>query len=108
MNKTHSASDFDPQRIFLEKIAALWPIAKGSLSEVRKPCNRKGCKACAVGIKHPAFIYTYREDGKLRCLHVRPEFVVQLRQAIENGRRLERMLTRLGRDYVKRLRGGCP
>lgn len=108
MSKKYPISDTDAQRIFFEEIAAFWPIAKGSLSEVRKPCNRKGCKACAAGIKHPAFIYTYRKDGKLRCLHVRPEFVEQIRQAIENGRKLEQRLAGLGRDYVHRLRGGNP
>lgn len=107
MNKKKPVPDSQPQQIFHNEISELWPLAKGSLSEVRKPCNRKGCKACADGTKHPAFIYTYRDDGKLRCLHVRPEFVEQVRQAIKNGRKLEEMLTGLGRDYVERLRGDC-
>ena len=108
MNEITAPSDTPPQRRFHDEIAALWPLAKGSLSEVRKPCTRKGCKACADGTKHPAFIYTYREGKKLHCLHVRPEFVPELRQAIENGRKLEEMLVRLGREHVGRLRAGQP
>ena len=96
------------QEAFLDEVAGLWPLAKGSVSEVRKPCVRKGCKACAEGRGHPAAIYTYREGGKLRCMHVRPEFVPELKQAIENGRALEAALVRLGREAVLRSRGREP
>ncbi len=90
----------------MEEVAGLWPLAKGSLSEVKKPCVREGCKACEAGRGHPAWIYTFREGGKLRCMHVRPELVAELRLAIDNGRRLEAALTRLGRELVLRRRGG--
>ena len=65
-------------------------------------------QACAEGRGHPAAIYTYREGGKLRCMHVRPEFVPELKQAIENGRALEAALVRLGREAVLRSRGREP
>jgi len=94
----------DPHRVFLKEIAGLWPLAKGSLAEVRKPCTRKGCKACAEGLGHPAAIFTYREGGKLRCMHVRPGQVAEIRLAIENGREFEAKLTRLGREAVLRHR----
>ena len=81
------------QEAFLQEVAGLWPLAKGSVSEVSKPCVRKGCKACAEGRGHPAAIYTYREGGKLRCMHVRPGFVPELKQAIENGRAPSRLPT---------------
>lgn len=96
-----------PQEAFLEEVAGLWPLAKGSLSHVNKPCVRKSCRACAEGRGHPAAIYTYRAAGKLRCMHVRPEFVPALRQAIANGRKLEELLARLGREAVLRSRGGA-
>ena len=46
----------------------------------------------------------------VRCtsLHVRPDFVPVLRQAIENGRKLEALLVRLGREAVLRSRGKTP
>ena len=93
-----------PQQAFLEDMAGLWPLAKGSLSEVRKPCVREACRACAEGRGHPAAIFTFREEGRLRCLHVRPEFVPELRRAIANGRKLEAALVRLGREAVLRSR----
>ena len=83
----------------------LWPLAKGSVSIVNKRCCRKGCKACESGVGHPAAIYTYRAGGRLRCMHVRKEFVPELRRAIENGRRLEELLVRVGQECVLRSRG---
>lgn len=95
----------DPRRdAFRERIEALWPIAKGSVSEVRKPCTRPGCKACASGAKHPALIFTYRKDGKLHCRHVRPGQEAILRKAIENGRALERLLVESGEELLRSLR----
>ena len=73
MSRYSETNPADSRRdAFRERIEALWPLAKGSVSEVRKPCTRPGCKACASGQKHPALIFTYRKDGKLRCRHVRP------------------------------------
>jgi hypothetical protein len=65
---------------------------------------RKGCKACESGKKHPALVYMYYEDGKLRCRHVRPAFAPALKQAIENGRALDRLLAPLGWELLKDLR----
>ena len=89
---------------FFEELKKLWPVAKGSVSKVRKSCIRKGCKACEEGRGHPAYVYTYREDGKLRCMHVRPEFAKELERAIENGRLLEAAMVRLGREAIVRYR----
>jgi hypothetical protein len=89
---------------FLAKMATLWPVAKGSLTLTRSPCIRKNCKECASGRKHPKLIFTFREEGKLRGLYVRPSQEKQVRQAIENGRELERLMTAGGRELVLALR----
>ena len=105
MKRKSESGTLDEQQAFLNEIAKLWPLAKGSLSEVRKPCVRKECKACAEGRGHRATIYTHHEGSRLRCMHVRPGFVPELRRAIENGRKLEAVLVRLGREAVLRNRG---
>lgn len=84
-----------------KEILKLWPLAKGSVAQVRKPCNRPNCIACKKGYKHPAFIFTYRDDNKTRCMYIPSELAPILREAIQNGRRLEQHLTRLGRDLVE-------
>ena len=82
----------------------MWPVAKGSLAQTRSPCTRKNCKACASGRKHPKMLYTFREEGRLRGMYVRPSYAEQVRRAIENGRELEKLLATAGRDLVLRLR----
>jgi hypothetical protein len=97
-------ADDGSKEAFLANAAALWPVAKGSLAQTRSPCTRKTCKACASGRKHPKLLFTFREDGKLRGLYVRPAHAERLRRAIANGRELERLITAAGRDLVLALR----
>jgi len=89
---------------FLVEVAELWPMAKGSLAEVHKPCIRPGCPACKRGDKHPAFIFSYMKDGHQRCMHVPRELVPRLRQAIQNGRRMEERLVQKGCDLIMEYR----
>lgn len=86
------------------EIKKLRPAAKGSLAQVRKPCIREDCKACKGGIKHKAFIYSYTEDGKRRCMYVPKEMVAVLRKAIANGREIEKKLFETGACLIKEYR----
>lgn len=93
-------AQFDPpsdlRKYFQDELLALWPALKGSLAEVRKPCIRPNCPACARGDKHPAFIWTFSEKGRRRCMYVPAEMAPLLRQGLENGRKLEALLAQLG------------
>lgn len=97
---TRPRFDAQLQAKFLKELAALWPLFKGSLTEVRKPCVRPHCPACARGDKHPAFLWTFREKGRRRCLYVPTSLVPLLRQGLENGRRLEARLASLGAAWL--------
>ena len=77
------------------------PVAKGSLNEVRKKCSRPGCKTCASGEKHPAWLFTYRKDGKLHSLHVPREMAEEVRLALENGRLLEQLMVDAGMELIR-------
>jgi len=90
---------------FMKKIEALWPLAKGSLAQVRKPCIRPNCRACSEGRKHKAHIFSFTKGGKRRCMYVPKELVPTLRLAISNGRKLERKLFKLGEAVIKDYRG---
>jgi hypothetical protein len=98
--KTHEVSLAEAFAAF----AARFPVAKGSLTATHSPCTRKGCRLCAEGRGHPKLIFTFRENGKLRGLYVRPQHEARLRRAIENGRELERLLVESGRDMVLGMR----
>lgn len=101
--KPHQEKD-GARDAFLAKMADLWPVAKGSLTQTRSPCIRKNCKACASGRKHPKLLFTFREDGRLRGMYVRPSHAQRVRRAIENGRELERLMTSAGRELILDLR----
>jgi hypothetical protein len=92
------------QQAFLGELANCWPLAKGSLTLVRKPCIRPNCPACRDGRKHPAWMFSYTLDGKRRCRYVPAQWVEMLQQAIDNGKRLERRLAQLGSELLERYR----
>ena len=99
-NKANEAA----KAAFLKKVAALWPIARGTVSLVRKPCSRKVCRACASGERHPALIFTCRVGGRGRCLHVRKADEALVRRATENCRKLEALLAEEGVRLIGSLR----
>lgn len=84
----------------LVQIQKLWPAAKGSVAAIRKPCVRPECKACAEGRKHRAFILSYKEGTRRRCLYVPARQVEVLRRAIANGRKIEELLSKAGARLV--------
>jgi len=88
------------QDLFVQ-VQECWPAVKGCLAEVRKPCIRPQCRACAEGRKHPALIFVCRQKRRQRCLYVPRELAPVLRQAIENGRRLEALMVDMGIQMIR-------
>ena len=66
------------------------------LAQVRKPCIRPNCPACARGDKHRAFLWSCTEKGRRRCMYVPAQLVPWLQEGLENGRKLEALLTEAG------------
>lgn len=89
---------FDSQirKQFHDQLLALWPALKGCLSEVRKPCIRPNCPACACGAKHPAFIFSFTQKGRRRCMYVPAELAPLFQQGLDNGRKLEALRSEIG------------
>ena len=82
-------------------IKELWPLAKGSLNQIKKSCGRKNCKRCASGQRHLAWLFTFRQAGRQRCMSVPNELVPVLKQAIQNGRELESLIIESGVEWLK-------
>lgn len=103
MDKIKDISNISGERIkaYFNEMRSLWPAVKGSLTEVRKPCIRPNCKACKSGKKHPAFIFSFMKEGRQRCRYVAREFVPALKKAVENGRRIEELMSRLGNELIQ-------
>jgi len=96
-----SPLDSQIRKQFHAQLLALWPALKGCLSEVRKPCVRPNCPACARGDKHRAFIFSFTEKGRRRCMYVPAELVPRLQQGLDNGRKLEALLSKLGPTLLR-------
>jgi hypothetical protein len=89
------------RKIFLAKVAALWPALKGSLSQVRKPCIRPGCPACASGQKHSAYMLSFTQDGCRRCMYVPDALAPLIYRGLRNGRSVEQLLCDMGPALIR-------
>ncbi len=96
MRRPSPSPESSPEELLLQQITRLWPAIKGSLAQVHKTCLRPGCKACARGDKHPAFILSFTQEGQRRCMYVPKDLVALLERALQNGRRIETLLYELG------------
>lgn len=92
----------------LKELSSLWPALKGSLAQVRKRCIRPDCVACARGDKHPNYLLAYTDRGRRRCLYVPEGMVATLKLALENGRRIERLLYEMGPALLREYRAKNP
>lgn len=96
-----------PRRLW-KKLQACWPALKGSLAQVRKPCIRPNCPACASGKKHPNYLLAFTHNGQRRCLYVPRAMVPIMKRALANGRRLEQVLYEMGPALLKEYRTDNP
>ena len=98
MKPKTSASSQEP---FARKVISLWPALKGSLAQVRKPCIRLQCRACAAGDNHPAYLLSFTKQGRRRCMYVPTRLVPLIKRALKNGRRIEDLLYRVGPALIR-------
>jgi len=101
MSARSSESSADVERWFREHAARLWPAASGSLSLRRSPCVRPQCPACATGEQHPSYVLYGRSHGRRFAVYVPDNLAADVRQALDNGRRLQALLAEAGRRYAE-------
>ena len=105
MSKKPDRHERDARKAFAAMARDLWPVAKGSLARVARPCGRpQTCRACLSGQRHPMWIFTFRREGRLRCRYVTAELVETLRRALAHGRQLEKRLAEEGPALIERYR----
>lgn len=102
--KHFKSADAVLRQKFLRQFDQLWPAIKGSLAEVHKPCIRPNCPACARGDKHQAFLLSFTDQGRRRCMYVPAKLVPQFQQALRNGKALEEFLYQLGPELLRHYR----
>ena len=75
-------------------------VCSGTLLERTKTCGKPNCR-CATDPKArhgPYFEWSWRQDGRLCHKIVSPEQARELKQAIENYRTIQALLTRWERE----------
>jgi hypothetical protein len=101
MTKQANIDNENRREAWVGQMRELWPAIKGSLAQVRKPCIRPNCAACASGKKHPAWILSVVAARRRSTLYVPEVLVGQIKQAIANGRRIEALLQKTAIQMVK-------
>ena len=81
-------------------VRALWPIAHGSLSLRKSPCVRPNCAACAAGVGHRSHVLYGRCSAGRFSVYVPEELVPEVERALENGRRLNDLVSEVGMRYA--------
>ena len=89
------------QAEWLEEAARLWPVAKGSVREYKQKCRNKGCARCKSGEGHPVWQMTYYRNGRQRSKHIPRRLIGELKEALENGRKLEELLVKSGLAFIE-------
>jgi len=89
---------------FLSAVSELWPAAKGSVREYKQKCKNKNCPRCASGERHPIWEFTCYENGVQRSKHIPRGVIEEVKQALENGRKIEALLVQSGLGYIDELK----
>jgi len=95
-----SESPEDVRRWFLRQVSELWPLAAGSLSLRTGPCIRENCSACERGEGHASYAFYGRKANQRFSVYVPQELVSLVQQAVNNGRKLEKLMREAGLRYT--------
>ncbi len=75
----------------LKKLAQLRPFVAASLVAVKRRCGNPRCK-CARGETHRAHVLTRKVDGKTETVHVPKDRLKEVREWVEQYKRLKRLI----------------
>lgn len=98
--------DSEARLKLMAEVSKLWPAAKGSVRKYNRKCTKKKkeCEKCLSGEGHPVWELTYYKDGKQKSKHVRTSDIDAVKQALENGRKIEELLVDAGLAYMDELK----
>lgn len=78
----------------MHQLQARSPVLGASLVVIAKHCGRAGCH-CQRGEKHRGYCLTYKEKGKTHTVYVPVDIIKEVKQWIEEHRRLKRLMQEL-------------
>lgn len=79
------------------------PFIRASVVITRKPCIRKGCRACREGHKHISPLLTVSVKGKPKNRYLPMNLIAEARRRTENYRKTKRVLERMSELWLEEL-----
>ena len=83
----------------LKQLAECKPLVAASLCKVNRRCGNPNCK-CARGEFHTAHVLTYKVKGKTRTVHVPKDMVEEVRQWVEEHKRIKRLVREISNNSL--------
>jgi len=79
-------------------------FVRGSVTVLRRPCTRAGCRLCREGKRHPATYLSLKEKGRTRLVYLPQELVAQAKAWVAEWKRLDDLLRQMSRTNAEMLR----
>jgi len=83
----------------LKQLAQCKPLVAASLCKVNRRCGNPNCK-CARGEFHTAHVLTYKVKRKTRTVHVPKDMVEEVRQWVEEHKRVKRLIREISNNSL--------
>lgn len=87
----------------LKKMRGVGPFIKGSMVQIERQCGNANCR-CAKGPGHLSYYLTYKEKAKTRTMYIPVGMEDDVREWVEEHRRLRAMMTKMDEIQKKIMR----
>ena len=85
------------------RLASTRTFVAASLVQSARTCGNPNCR-CASGEKHMGFALTFKQEGRTRSVYVPVDRVEEVRQWVEEHRRLKNLLSEISTLTIELLR----
>ena len=79
------------------------PFIRASVVITRKPCTRKGCRACREGDKHESPLLTASVRGRAKHRYLPKHLIAEARRRTENYRKTKMILEKMSEIWMEDL-----
>jgi Family of unknown function (DUF6788) len=101
-SRTHRSSQEREARSRAAQLLANEPFLRGNLVLRHRSCGKSYCR-CQRGQKHPALYLYTRSQGKQRGTYIPPALHETVRQWVDNGRRIKRLVDQVSQHNLQTL-----
>jgi hypothetical protein len=103
ISRTHYSVQERDARSRAAQLLANQPFLRGSLVLRYRTCGKSYCR-CQRGQKHPAlYLYNTRSGKKQVCTYIPRPLHETVRQWVENGRRVKRLVDQVSQQNLQEL-----